>query len=87
VLGLVFLCRGELGAHVADEVTYQDDIVAQLRRAAVFSMIPGNRQMLETAAAEIERLRQHQCIWGSDHSGPHYSEEYLASLPKQSDMK
>jgi len=54
---LVFLRRGELGAHVADEVTYQDDIVAQLRRAAVWSMFDGQRHMLETAAAEIERLR------------------------------
>ena len=54
---LVFLRRGELGADVDDEVTYQDDIVLQLRRAAVWSMLNGQRQMLETAADEIERLR------------------------------
>lgn len=54
---LVFLRSSELGAGVFNEVTYQDDIVEQLRRAATFSMIAGNRQMLEKAAAEIERLR------------------------------
>lgn len=42
---------------MADEVTYRDDIVLQLRRAAAFSMIAGNRLMLEQAADEIERLR------------------------------
>ena len=72
---------------MADEVTYKDDIVAQLRRAAVWSMFDGQRHMLETAAAEIERLRQHQCIWGSDSSGPHYSEEYLASLHNPPEVK
>ena len=24
----------------------------------------------------------HQCLWGNDPSGPHYSDEYLASLPE-----
>lgn len=64
---LVFLRRGELGADVDDEVTYQDDITVQLRRAATFSMIAGNRQMLETAADEIERLRltdaEREALW------------------------
>jgi hypothetical protein len=55
--GVVFLCNCELGAHVADEVTYKDDITAQLRRAAAFSMIAGHRRLLEQAAEEIERLR------------------------------
>lgn len=54
---LVFLRRGELGADVDDEVTYKDDIVLQLRRAAVWTMLNDQRQMLETAAADIERLR------------------------------
>lgn len=39
------------------EVTYKDDIVLQLRRAATFSVVAGHRQLLETAADEIERLR------------------------------
>ncbi len=54
---LVFLRRGELGADVDDEVTYQDDIVLQLRRAAVWTMLNGQRHMLDQAADEIERLR------------------------------
>ena len=54
---LVFLCRCELGADVDDEVTYQDDIVLQLRRAAVWTMLNGQRHMLDQAADEIERLR------------------------------
>lgn len=41
-----------------NEVTYKDDIVSQLRRAALFSMIKGNREMLEKAANEIENLRK-----------------------------
>lgn len=54
---LVLLRRGELGADVDDEVTYQDDIVLQLRRAAVWTMLNGQRHMLDHAADEIERLR------------------------------
>ena len=54
---LVFLRRGELGADVDNEVTYQDDIVLQLRRAAVWTMLSGQRHMLDQAADEIERLR------------------------------
>jgi len=57
MLGLVFLCRGKLGANMADEVTYQDDIVLQLRRAAVWTMMNDQRHMLDQAADEIERLR------------------------------
>lgn len=42
---------------VTKEVTYDDDIIDQLRRAALFSMVAGNRRMLENAADEIARLR------------------------------
>ena len=54
---LVFLRRCELGADVDDEVTYQDDIVLQLRRAAVWTILNDQREMLNHAADEIERLR------------------------------
>lgn len=57
MLGLVFLRHSKLGADVADEVTYQDDIVLQLRRAAVWTMLNDQRHMLDQAADEIERLR------------------------------
>lgn len=56
--GLVFLCHCQLGADMADEVTYQDDIVLQLRRAAVWTMLNDQRHMLDQAADEIERLRE-----------------------------
>lgn len=58
MLGLVFLCHRKLGADMADEVTYQDDIVLQLRRAAVWTMLNDQRHMLDQAADEIERLRE-----------------------------
>ena len=53
----MFLRRGELGADVDNEVTYQDDLALQLRRAAVWTMLSGQRHMLDQAADEIERLR------------------------------
>ena len=58
MLGLVFICHRQLGADVANEVTYQDDIVLQLRRAAVWTMLNDQRHMLDQAADEIERLRE-----------------------------
>lgn len=42
---------------MADEVTYEDDIVLQLRRAAEWTMLDCQRHMLQCAADEIEKLR------------------------------
>lgn len=42
---------------MTEEVTYDDDIIDQLRRAASFSMVAGHRRLLENAVDEIVRLR------------------------------
>lgn len=41
--------------------------------------------LLLQACDEIERLRQHRCLWGNDPSGPTFSDEYLESLEALSD--
>lgn len=61
----------------------RDDLVARLRMEA--SINQGNAKLCGDAADEIERLRQHRCLWGDDPSGPTFSDEYLESLKALSD--
>jgi hypothetical protein len=37
---------------------------------------------LRDAKAEIVAARRHECRWGNDPSGPHFSDEYLESLER-----
>lgn len=63
------------------------DLVQRLRDSATQARALDRSALLNEAADEIERLRQHRCLWGNDPSGPYYSDEYLLSREQPPETK